>query len=41
MAGYGINDVPHVELNPDEMAALNAADQSQASLMAEAVIQVA
>ena len=41
MAGYGIDDVPHVELNPDKMAALKAADQAQASLMAEAVIQVA
>ncbi len=41
MSGYGIDDVPHVELNPDEMSALDAADQAQASLMAEAVIQVA
>ena len=41
MSGYGIDDVPHVELNPDKMAALKAADQAQASLMAEAVIQVA
>jgi len=41
MSGYGISDVPHVELNPDEMAALRSADEAQASLMAEAVIQVA
>ena len=40
MAGYGIDDVPHVELNHDEMSALDTADQAQASLMAEAVIQV-
>ena len=41
MSGYGISDVPHVELNPDEMAALGSADEAQASLMAEAVIHVA
>ena len=41
MSGYGISDVPHVELNPDEMAALGYADEAQASLMAEAVIHVA
>ncbi|MEC7988544.1 MAG: isopentenyl-diphosphate delta-isomerase [Candidatus Thermoplasmatota archaeon] len=40
MAGYGIGDVPHVELNPDEIAAIQDADEAQATLMAEAVIHV-
>ena len=40
MAGYGIGDVPHVELNPEEIAAIQDADEAQATLMAEAVIHV-
>ncbi len=41
MSGYGIDDVPHLDLNRDEQASLDAHDAEQASLMAEAVIQVA
>ena len=41
MSGYGIEDVPHLDLNHDEQEVLNAHDAEQASLMAEAVIQVA
>ena len=40
MSGYGIEDVPHLDLNHDEQEVLNAHDAEQASLMAEAVIQV-
>ena len=41
MAGYGIEDVPNVELAIDDVAALQQEDAAQASLMAEAVIAVA
>lgn len=41
MSGYGIDDVPHVELNQDDMNALQSSDAEQAALMAEAVICVA
>ena len=41
MSGYGIDDVPHVELNQDAMNALQSSDAEQAALMAEAVICVA
>ena len=41
MSGYGIDDVPHLDLNHTEQATLNIHDAEQASLMAEAVIQVA
>ena len=41
MSGYGIDDVPHLDLSRDEQASLDAHDAEQASLMAEAVIQVA
>ena len=41
MSGYGIDDVPHVELNQDDMNALQSSDAEQATLMAEAVICVA
>lgn len=41
MSGYGIDDVPHLNLDRDEQASLDAHDAEQASLMAEAVIQVA
>ena len=40
MSGYGINDVPHVELNDEAMASLGEENADQAALMAEAVIQV-
>ena len=40
MSGYGIDDVPHVELNQDDMNALQSSDAEQATLMAEAVICV-
>ena len=38
MTGYGIEDVPNVELAIDDVAALQQEDAAQASLMAEAVI---
>ena len=38
MSGYGINDVPHVELNDEAMASLGEENADQAALMAEAVI---
>ena len=41
MPGYGIDDVPHVELNQDAMNALQSSDAEQATFMAEAVICVA
>ena len=41
MSGYGIDDVPHLDLDRAEQATLNTHDAEQASLMAEAVIQVA
>ena len=41
MSGYGIDDVPHVELNQDAMNALQSSDAEQATFMAEAVICVA
>lgn len=40
MTGYGIGDVPHVDLGEDEKTSLRTADAAQAALMAEAVIQV-
>ena len=40
MSGYGIDDVPHVELNPDELVSLGKEDPEQVALMAEAVIHV-
>ena len=40
MGGYGIDDVPHVDLTKDDVVALAGADEDQAALMAEAVIQV-
>ncbi|MDP6195621.1 MAG: isopentenyl-diphosphate delta-isomerase, partial [Candidatus Poseidonia sp.] len=40
MSGYGINDVPHVELNDDAVASLGDENPEQATLMAEAVIHV-
>ena len=40
MAGYGIEDVPHVELSNDAAALLGNENTEQAALMAEAVIQV-
>ena len=40
MAGYGIEDVPHVELSNDAAALLGTENTEQATLMAEAVIQV-
>ena len=40
MSGYGINDVPHVELNDEAMASLDEENPDQAALMAEAVIHV-
>ena len=41
MTGYGIEDVPNVELAVEDVAALQQEDAAQASLMAEAVIAVA
>ena len=41
MSGYGIVDVPHLDLDHAEQATLNTHDAEQASLMAEAVIHVA
>ena len=41
MSGYGIDDVPHVELNQDAVNALQSSDAEQATFMAEAVICVA
>ena len=41
MTGYGIEDVPHVELAIDDVDALQQEDAAQATLMAEAVIAVA
>ena len=40
MSGYGIDDVPHVELNPDDLVSLGKEDPEQVALMAEAVIHV-
>lgn len=40
MSGYGIDDVPSVELARDKVASLNEEDAAQAALMAEAVIAV-
>ena len=40
MSGYGINDVPHVELGDEAMASLDEENPDQAALMAEAVIHV-
>ena len=41
MTGYGIEDVPNVELAIDDVDALQQEDSAQATLMAEAVIAVA
>ena len=41
MTGYGIGDVPNVELAFDDVDALQQEDAAQATLMAEAVIAVA
>ena len=41
MTGYGIEDVPNVELAIDDVDALQQEDADQATLMAEAVIAVA
>ena len=41
MSGYGIDDVPHVELGEADLVALADADAAQVALMAEAVIRVA
>ena len=41
MTGYGIEDVPNVELTIDDVDALQQEDADQATLMAEAVIAVA
>ena len=41
MTGYGIEDVPSVELAIDDVDALQQEDAAQATLMAEAVIAVA
>ncbi len=41
MTGYGIEDVPNVELTIDDVDALQQEDAAQATLMAEAVIAVA
>ena len=40
MKGYGIEDVPNVELAIDDVDALQHEDEAQATLMAEAVIAV-
>ena len=40
MAGYSIEDVPHVELSDAERSSLVSKDEAQVALMAEAVIQV-
>jgi len=40
MTGYGIGDVPSVDLGDDQRAALAEANPVQATLMAEAVIRV-
>ena len=40
MAGYSIEDVPHVELSDAERSSLVSQDEAQVALMAEAVIQV-
>ena len=40
MTGYGIGDVPSVDLGDDQRASLAEADPVQATLMAEAVIRV-
>jgi geranylgeranyl diphosphate synthase type I len=40
MGGYGIGDVPHVELTADDRSSLSESDEAQAALMAEAVIHV-
>jgi geranylgeranyl diphosphate synthase type I len=40
MAGYNIEDVPHVELSEDDRSSLLNKDEAQITLMAEAVIQV-
>ena len=41
MTGYGIEDVPNVELAIDDVDALQQEDAAQATLMAEAVVAVA
>lgn len=41
MSGYGIDDVPHVELTQEKVTSLKKEDSAQAALMAEAVIAVA
>ena len=41
MSGYGIDDVPNVELTGEKVIALENEDAAQAALMAEAVIAVA
>ncbi|MGA0240752.1 MAG: hypothetical protein ACO3L7_05365 [Poseidonia sp.] len=40
MAGYSIEDVPHVELSDAERSSLVSKDEAQVALMAEAVVQV-
>ena len=40
MSGYGIEDVPTIQMESDALSALDGADSVQESLMAEAVIQV-
>ncbi len=40
MTGYGIGDVPHLDLAEAEISSLGGADPAQAELMAESVIQV-
>ena len=40
MSGYGIEDVPTIQMEADASSALDGVDSVQESLMAEAVIQV-
>ena len=40
MAGYGIEDVPTIQMDSDASNALEGSDSIQESLMSEAVIQV-
>ena len=40
MSGYGIEDVPTMQMDPESSHALQGTDATQVSLMAEAVIQV-
>ena len=40
MSGYGIEDVPTIQMESDASSALDGSDSVQESLMAEAVIQV-